>query len=108
MKLDELTDDPSAFGSSAVCRAFVVVNSPTSRRRARTRALWPGFRRVYLGTAQWDIDADRRNSPKADMAPPKVISSCDIVFEVEPAGGTLESTGAAAGHDRVLAASPDL
>ena len=42
------------------------------------------------------------------MAPPDVISRYDIVFEIEPTGGTVEATGAAARDNRVLAASADL
>jgi hypothetical protein len=39
------------------------------------------------------------------MWPRKRLSFGDVVLEVEPTGGSLEATGAAARNDRVLAAS---
>jgi hypothetical protein len=47
-------------------------------------------------------------SREADVAPVEELSCDDVVLEVDPAGGSLEATGAAARNDQVLAASVDL
>jgi hypothetical protein len=47
-------------------------------------------------------------SREGDVAPVEELSCDDVVLEVDPAGGSLEATGAAARNDRVLAASVNL
>src|SRR3954465_7471176 len=85
--------------------------SAFASRLARSRKP-TGWRRYSMRVTPSEIDHDlgklRAGGSQLDVTAVQQAAVADDVFEVEPPGRTGEASGAAAGHDRMLAAPLDL